>query len=300
MASAPLGTPHASSATLSTREPPKFSERSSFYVPPADTLEHTHGSPSAAATARLPRQHQAVVVDDPQRISVLWPSARPSVAPPQRAGYSLNGVRYSADGLRKPIAPERLSSRISSRRAAKRRAASSWSARLQDGSIAPRSSPLLSSAHRLWTPTPEMRGRAAPEARLAGFEIRSEVGRLPGTEGRQSTMMPVKPNVRAPAVDGRTTLERHAFGGGFHNPRAATGQSLRLGATTRSLAPLPLPPQPPRGPRPDELLSFTGEAVAVSSSMPNLPLPVKTVAARGSRDARDTSAAVRWPRAALV
>ena len=294
---ATLGAPQASSATLVTREPPRpAAERSSFYVPPVDDLVQLG---AAAAARRLPKPRQAVVIDDPQRNSCVWPSSRPSYGPPQRAGYSMNGVRYNSDGLRKPIAPERLSSRISSRRAAKRRSASSWGAILQDGSFVPRSSPLLSSAHRLWTPPPEMRGHAASSPRLAGFEIRSEVGRYPGSEGRQTTMMPIKPNLRAPAVDGRSSLERHAFGGGFHNPRAATGQSLRLGATPRSLAPLPLPPQPPRGgPRPDELLSFTGEALAVSSSMPHLPLPAKAAAARGGGGG--ASNAVRWPRAALV
>ena len=44
-----------------------------------------------------------------------------------------------------------------------------------------------------------------------------------------------------------------------------------------------------------ELLSFTGEALAVSSSMPHLPLPAKARGGGGG-GARD----VRWPRAALV
>ena len=54
----------------------------------------------------------------------------------------------------------RLSSRLSSRRAAKRRAASSWCAKPDDNEVLPRSPPLH--AHRLppWTPPPEMRGRA--------------------------------------------------------------------------------------------------------------------------------------------
>lgn len=276
-------------------QPLPSAERFSFYVSPENNCVRVG---SSAVARRLPRQQHVVVVDDP--MAAVWPSVRPHTGrPPQCAGYSLDGVRYSVDGLRKLIAPERVSSRISSRHAAKRRSASSWSARLQDGSTAPRSSPLLSSARRLWTPTPEMRGHPAPQPQHGGFEIRSEVGHLPGNElGRQLSTLPAKPNLRAPAVGGRNScIERHAFGGGFHNPRASTGQGLRPGATPCSLAPLPMAPLPPRATSGrDELLSFSGEAIAVSLSMPHLPLPAKAVA----RGTRDTSAAVRWPRAALV